>query len=149
LVGSDFEAEPFAKYRMVLALPKKDPLAKKNKIDLGKLASMFFVIYSESKCPGTRQWLQTLCGSTGGFEPQILQEAPHTGAMLNFVASGLGVALLPDRLTKFHTHDQVVFRDTSPPLEMIAYAAWRRDNSSEPLREFVNIVKQTALATAA
>lgn len=149
LAGLDFEAEPFAKYRMVLALPKKDPLAKKSKIDLGKLASMFFVIYSESKCPGTRQWLQTLCGSTGGFEPQILQEAPHTGAMLNFVASGLGVALLPDRLTKFHTHEQVVFRDTSPPLEMTAYAAWRRDNNSEPLREFVNIVKQTALATAA
>jgi DNA-binding transcriptional LysR family regulator len=149
LAGSDFQAEPFARYRMVLALRKSDSLAKRSKVELKKLESMFFVIFSESKCPGTREWLQTLCTSAAGFEPQILQEAPHITAMLNFVASGLGVALLPDRLTKFHAHDQVVFRETSPALEMAAYVAWRRDNDSKALHEFIHIVKQVALPTAA
>ena len=63
---------------------------------------------------------------------------------IKFVAGGLGVALLPEQVVEL-PHDGVVFRPVSPPLERESTVAWRADNLSRPLRDYVQIVKDLSL----
>jgi len=60
---------------------------------------------------------------------------------MQFVADGLGVALLPEQLTGL-PHEGVMFRPLSPPLRRESTIAWRADNPSKPLRDYIQIVKE-------
>jgi DNA-binding transcriptional LysR family regulator len=61
--------------------------------------------------------------------------------MIHFVADGLGVALLPEQVTGL-PHEGVVFRPLSPPLLRESTIAWRADNRSKPLQDYILIVKE-------
>lgn len=72
--------------------------------------------------------------------PRTLQEADGIQAMLGIVASGMGVALLPEHV-KFQRHSGVRFRPLSQPLKVKSWIAWRPDNRSTPLNQYIRIVK--------
>ena len=59
----------------------------------------------------------------------------------SFVADGLGVALMPEQITEL-PHEGVVFRPLSPPLLRESTIAWRADNPSKPLKDYIQIVKE-------
>ena len=61
--------------------------------------------------------------------------------MIQFVADGLGVALLPEQITGL-PHDGVVFRPLVPALLRESTIAWRADNPSKPLKDYIQIVKE-------
>jgi DNA-binding transcriptional LysR family regulator len=69
-----------------------------------------------------------------------LQEADVEPTALRFVADGMGVALMPDQITKL-LHEGVVFRPLSPPLRRESTIAWRADNPSKPLKDYIQIAK--------
>ncbi len=139
LSGSDLLSECFAHTTMLVALPARHPLAKKAKIKLSELASEFFICKAAKTNPGVRKWLMETCKSAG-FTSKILQEADVEPAVLRFVADGLGVALLPEQVTRL-PHDGVVLRPLTPPLRREANIAWRADNPSKPLKDYIQIVK--------
>jgi DNA-binding transcriptional LysR family regulator len=67
---------------------------------------------------------------------RIVQEAQRLHTLLEFVAQGIGIAILPDPLS--HDSDRVVFKK----LEDFNLAAnlqlvWLRENDSTLLKEFV------------
>jgi DNA-binding transcriptional LysR family regulator len=125
---------------MLLALPRKHSLAKKAKISLADLAQQFFIGMAAKTHPGAREWLAATC-LKAGFNGRILQEADGEPTVIQFVADGLGVALLPEQITGL-PHEGVVFRPLSPKLLRESTIAWRADNSSKPLKEYVRIVKE-------
>ena len=59
---------------------------------------------------------------------------------IRFVADGMGVALMPGQITGL-PHEGVVFRPLSPPLRRESTIAWRADNPSKPLQDYIRIVK--------
>jgi len=69
-----------------------------------------------------------------------LQDADTELIAIKFVADGLGVALMPEQITAL-PHDGVVFRPLSPPLRRESTMAWRADNPSKPLQDYIQIVK--------
>jgi DNA-binding transcriptional LysR family regulator len=77
----------------------------------------------------------------GGFAGRILQEADNEPIVMQFVADGLGVALLPEQITGL-PHEGVVFRPLSPPLRRESAIAWRADNPSKALKDYIQIVKE-------
>jgi DNA-binding transcriptional LysR family regulator len=77
---------------------------------------------------------------SAGFAGEILQEADSESTAIKFVADGLGVALLPEQITGL-PHEGVVFRPLSPPLLRESTIAWRADNPSKPLKDYIQIVK--------
>jgi DNA-binding transcriptional LysR family regulator len=89
--------------------------------------------------PGARGWLLDTCQSAG-FSGRILQEADLETTAIKFVADGLGVALMLEQLTAL-PHEGVVFRPLFPPLRRESIIAWRGDNPSKPLRDYVQIVR--------
>jgi len=89
--------------------------------------------------PGTREWLLETC-QDAGFAGKILQEADGEATAIRFVADGLGVALMPEQITGL-PHEGVAFRPLSPPLRRESTIAWRADNVSKPLKDYIRIVK--------
>jgi len=90
--------------------------------------------------PGAREWLLDTCREAG-FAARILQEADGEATALKFVAGGLGVALMPEQVVSL-AHDGAVFRPLSPPLRRESTIAWRVDNPSTPLKDYIQIVKE-------
>ncbi len=139
LSGHDLLSECVAHDTILVALPARHPLAKKAKLKLADLATQFFIGMSAKTHPGAREWLIETCGSAG-FAAKILQEADAEPTAIRFVADGLGVAFMPEQITGL-PHEGVVFRPLSPPLRRESTIAWRADNSSKPLQDYIQIVK--------
>lgn len=127
---------------MLLAVPSRHPLAEKATVKLANLDSQFFICMSSKTHPGARGWLADTCRSAG-FAGRILQDADSEPGVIQFVADGLGVALLPEQITGL-PHDGVVFRPLTPPLLRESTIAWRADNLSRPLADYIQIVKDLA-----
>jgi DNA-binding transcriptional LysR family regulator len=125
---------------MLVALPTRHPLAKQRKVTLAELAPLFFIGMSAKTHPGSREWLIEIC-QAAGFAGRILQEADGESIAIKFVADGLGVAILPDQITGLQ-HEGVVFRPLFPPLRRESAIAWRADNPSKPLQDYIQIVKE-------
>jgi len=128
-----------ASYETVAAVAKDNPLAKKTVIKLKELKPMFFIGMSEASYPGYRRWLTRTCRKVG-FSPKVLQDADIERTLIQSVAAGLGVALLPDQVKKL-PHDSVVFRELSPAVKTESCIAWKTGNPSIALKAYVNIVR--------
>jgi DNA-binding transcriptional LysR family regulator len=139
LSNRDLVAEGVAYDTMLIALPARHALTKKAKIKLSDLSSQFFIGMSAKNHPGAREWLLETCESAG-FAGNILQEADVEPLALRFVEDDMGVAFFPDQITKL-PHEGVVFRPLSPPLRRESAIAWRADNPSKPLKDYIQIVK--------
>lgn len=139
LSGRDLLSECVAHDTILVALARAHPLAKKPRIKLTDLAPQFFIGMSAKTHPGAREWLLETCRSAG-FAAKILQEADIAPTAIKFVADGLGVALMPEQITGL-PHEGVAFRPISPPLRRESTIAWRADNPSKPLKDYIQIVK--------
>lgn len=140
LSGHDLLSECVARDTILVALPIRHPLARKPKIMLADLASQFFIGMSAKTHPGEREWLLETCQSAG-FTGRILQEADGEPTAIQFVADGLGMALMPEQITGL-PHEGVVFHPLSPPLCRESTIAWRADNPSKALKNYIEIVKE-------
>jgi DNA-binding transcriptional LysR family regulator len=138
--------EPIATYDVLVALPESSPLSKKPAIHLKQLEKLFFVGLSEKALPGWRNSIQQM-SLAAGFALRILQEADAEHAALKFVAAGLGVALLPEQV-KLAPHSGVVLRPLRPSKQFDACMAWRTDNKSEYLGQYINVVRRASTNTA-
>jgi DNA-binding transcriptional LysR family regulator len=134
-----------ARHKAVAVLPQKHPLAKKPRISLSDLKTMFFVGMSETTHPGFREWLCEVC-EPAGFIPRILQDADLEPGLMRFVAEGLGVTLAREQIKNL-PHPGVVFRPLSPPVLTDYCIAWNRDNDARVLHQFISLVKKLAEGT--
>ncbi len=142
----DLQWEVIARHKTIVAVPQKHPLAKKARIALSDLKSMFFVGMSEKTHPGFREWLSEVC-RPADFTPKILQDADLEPGLMRFVAEGLGVTLAREQIKNI-PHPGVVFRPLSPPVKTDYCIAWNRDNDSRALQQYIAIVKSLAEHTA-
>ena len=141
----DLQWESIARHRTVVVLPEKHPLARKRQVKLGELKIMFFVGLSEKTHPGFRDWLSGRC-QQAGFMPRILQDAELEPALMTFVAEGLGVSLAREHVKRL-PHPGVVLRPLAPPVRTDYCIAWKRDNDSRALQQYIQMVKSLAAHT--
>ena len=128
---------------LMVAVHHLSPLAGVEQIELASLDRSFFVARSEKGYPGARAWLEESCRAEG-FAPRVLQEAESEAGVMSFVAAGLGVALVPRAFTR-QSHEGVVFKRLRTPLIVDCYAMWRTDNSSQCLKQYVEIVRRLSV----
>lgn len=94
-----------------VALPRDHVLASRTSVPLKALANEAFVATARAQGPGYYDQLIALC-RLAGFSPRIIQEAKQVQTIAGLVAGGLGVALVPDSLSRARRND-VVFRPLS------------------------------------
>jgi DNA-binding transcriptional LysR family regulator len=89
-IAAGLALTPLFTEEMVLALPASHPQSAAHSVDVRELTSDRWI----AGCPLCRGHLLAVC-DTAGFDPVIDYETDNAVAVLNLVASGLGVALLP------------------------------------------------------
>jgi DNA-binding transcriptional LysR family regulator len=99
---------------MYVAMPVGHPLADVEVLDLARFAAEAWMLATTNTCPDSRLFLRAC--HAAGFEPQIAFQNDDYPAILGFVAAGVGVALIPDMVTRGVREDVVVRAlDPSPP----------------------------------
>ncbi len=128
--------------RHIAALPADHRLARKSKLFVRDLAGESFVQFSRQLWPERIDAIGQKCVEAG-FAMRVVQEAQRLHTLLEFVAQGLGVAIIPDPLC--HCSDYVVFKELKD-LELAAnlQLVWLHHNDSALLKEFTATTRQVA-----
>ncbi len=127
---------------LVLAVPDDHRLAKKKRIMLSQVAHEPFVCFPRALAPALFDQLMRVCNEAG-FTPHIAQEAAQLD-IVSLVAAGFGVALVP-RSVRAAGRPGVTFKaiEGSPSVEL--FVAWRRDDPSPALRDFLEVLAEVGV----
>ena len=98
-VPDDIEFHPLAEVDGVVVTPKSHPLAGRNSVTLEELGSWPMIAPRAGR--HVRQ-LQDIVLGLYGARPPIALEVEDWGSMLNFVAAGVGIAIMPNVCVAAH-----------------------------------------------
>jgi DNA-binding transcriptional LysR family regulator len=121
---------------MVVALPKGHPAAALKKVHLAILKDEPFLLFPREIAPTVYDTVVDACRKAG-FEPVISQFAPHYSTIVNLVAAGLGVSIVPASMMQVRVTG-VAYRPIagqSPTTRLTL--AFRRGETSPVVRNFI------------
>ncbi len=126
----DFVTEPLMVDTLLLACPRKHPLAGKARVRWRDLAGHPFVALPRDNAVGE---LVRDCLREAGTTVQIAHEVAFLTTVLGMVEAGLGISVLPSygRET-LRTHDIAVRRLVEPAIRRETSLIMRRDRSLSP-----------------
>jgi DNA-binding transcriptional LysR family regulator len=136
---------------MVVALPSGHPLARRasggeTALSLKALADETFILFGRPRGAMTLQSNAVVAAcQAAGFNPRIGPIVPHISARLNFVAAGLGVAVVAASLRRMNI-DGVAYRrlkgaaQLKVPLVLVS----RRGDPSTVVQQFRKLAKRIA-----
>lgn len=87
---------------VLVALPQDHPLARHRSLRLARLKAEPFVLFSRPFGSGLYDEIIAAC-QRAGFSPRIGQEASQITSIVNLVAAGLGVSLVPASMRQVHS----------------------------------------------
>lgn len=145
LIGDDGDlvVEPLFSEEIVVALPMEHPLTRHKSLQLSSLADEPFVIFPRSVGSGLYDDIFAACRAAG-FSPRISQEASQVTSIVNLVAAGLGISLVPASMQRMNT-DSVSWRPLkgrAPRARMSL--AYRRDDQSPTVKNMIELARQLA-----
>jgi DNA-binding transcriptional LysR family regulator len=125
--SSDVEIVPLFDDPMYVALPAGHALTDAPDLSMADFFSEPWMLATGRTCPDARLFLRAC--HDAGFEPRIAFQTDDYGAILGFVAAGVGVALVPDMVTRAVRGD-VVIRELDPappprPISVILPSGYR------------------------
>jgi DNA-binding transcriptional LysR family regulator len=139
LAGTGLRGEPVASYELMATLPETSPLAAKSVISIKDLQEVPFIGLNVKEYPYYDEWMRRVC-QPSTWRPHRVQTPDRFSVLLNSVAAGLGVTVLLEQNRNL-PHQGVVFRRLKPPIRAELCLAWRPDNNSRPLLEYLRIVR--------
>jgi DNA-binding transcriptional LysR family regulator len=128
--------------RVELAVPKRHPLTKLKRLRLRDLADKPFVWFPRRANPDFYDHLMHECYRGGLKSPRIVQERLNEATILSLVSTGLGVGWVLGT-ARWRCPETVVVApvvDLDMPLALAL--AWRRDNTTPLLANFVGQVRR-------
>ncbi|OCA82040.1 LysR family transcriptional regulator [Pseudobacillus wudalianchiensis] len=129
--------EPF-----IVALPKAHPLASQTEpVDVACLANEHFIMTPRNEGQSYYDAIISLC-QHAGFSPKKTQEARELHTALSFVASGIGVALLPSSI-QFVKNDEIVYLQLKKSFTTCKIGvAWNKAETSPVVHSFISFLKK-------
>ncbi|MEU6770040.1 LysR substrate-binding domain-containing protein [Streptomyces sp. NPDC046759] len=134
-LSADLVTQEFAVERIAAAVPHDHPLAEADDIGLEDLRNEDFVLPGAAALPAMAQQVQLACHEAG-FIPRSRAVADDLTGLIGYVASGLCVSLLPERLRGFPVPGVafVPLRGESPYLRTTVVAVRRPEADVAVLR---------------
>ena len=136
VASQDIEYRIVGREKLVVAMPSDSPLASGRPVAANELQEQNFVSYP----PGSavHRTVSEMC-RRAGFQLRIAQVTHETSTMLSFVAASSGIAVVPESVRALQL-EGVLYAglEDSPVTEMAV--AWRRDDRSALLGNFLNLV---------
>jgi DNA-binding transcriptional LysR family regulator len=139
---ADLDQLLVARQHVELAAPKGYPLTKLKNIRLRDLTDAPFIWFPRWPSPAFYDRMMHECYRGGLKSPRIVQEGSNEATILSLVSSGLGVGWVLGT-ARWRCPETVVVlpvADLNVPLSLAL--AWRRDNTSSLLANFVDDVRR-------
>lgn len=137
VLSTHFETLPFRDEMYVLAVGHQHALAKRRTVRLADLSAEAFILFPVGYM--LREVTLTACRKAG-FEPKVALDGGSTQSALEFVAAGLGVALVP-QLVLGHVKGLRTLRIMDQTLRRSLGVAWHKQHYLSPgaraLRDFL------------
>ena len=128
---SEFLFETVMDVQVHVALSPQHRMSKLKKVPLRELKEESFIMIKRSAAPATHESLLRICRSAG-FEPNVVKQSDQPQSILDLVAAGAGVAILPENFRRYKT--DVVMKPLVPTPEPIPLCmVWRKNEASTPL----------------
>jgi len=126
--------------RLRLALTPGHPFTKLRRIPLKKLKEEKFIMFKRSAAPATHDFILQACRSAG-LEPNIVKHSDRAQSILDMVAAGIGVAIVPEHFQRYRT--ELVLRQLIPDLPTVSLCmAWRQNDRSPVLQSLCAMVRK-------
>ena len=138
----DLDQLPVARQHVELAAPEGHPLTKLKKLRLRDLTDAPFVWFPRWPSPAFYDRMMHECYRGGLKSPRIVQEGLNEATILSLVSSGLGVGWVLGT-ARWRCPETVIVlpvADLNMPLTLAL--AWRRDNTSPLLANFIGDVRR-------
>jgi DNA-binding transcriptional LysR family regulator len=107
----DIEIEPLFEDPMYVAVASGHRLVEAGPLSLADFAGDSWMLATSDTCPDSRLFLRAC--HDAGFEPRIAFQNDDYGAIMGFVAAGVGVALIPDMVAR-GVREDIVIRPLQP-----------------------------------
>lgn len=132
--NNKIQITPIKKMRFLAALPEKHVLASKKSIHLRDLENETFIMTPKSVGPLYYDTFMSLF-QKAGFTPQITIQCHDLQTVLALVTADMGITITP---SPFNPMNGIVRREIEEiDLTVKGFIAWRKDNKSEILEEFL------------
>ncbi|WP_047864383.1 LysR family transcriptional regulator [Rubrobacter aplysinae] len=118
LEAPGIRVEPLLEERLLVALPEGHPLERLDQVPMQEISDLPLVFFTRRLVPGLHEHILELYRSVGAY-PQVVQEAIHLQTIVGLVASGVGLAILPDSARRVH-REGVTYR----PLDAEETGSW-------------------------
>ncbi len=120
---------------LILALPERHPMARLARVPLQRLADEQFLTFERHFGPMMFDSVVSTC-MRHGFSPRIFP-ARQMHTIVSLVSGGIGVALVPACVEVLH-REGVVYRPLRGDRTLVETGvAWRAEDDSPSLREFI------------
>jgi DNA-binding transcriptional LysR family regulator len=131
---------PVHREPLLLCLPEDHRLAAQQEVDLECLRDERFILYERKLAPGFHDALMNMF-QRAGFTPAIAEEIDEMYVAPTLVATGVGLAVLPQMVVSTHTHGVVLRTIRSNPITSQIGVAFRASDDSQLVSSIVAISK--------
>jgi DNA-binding transcriptional LysR family regulator len=129
-----------AREPLLAAVPDGHPLSAGDEVAVGDLAGEPWVMFPRADGPPFFDLVVALCRAAG-FEPRIEQEAVQMPTILNLVAAGLGVSLVPGSLGAAAPPGAVLRPLAADPARVPLVLAWVAGREGPALESFLGLAR--------
>ncbi len=137
VLPASIECAPFLEENYVVAISAKHQLCQRDSVAMADLANASFILFPEGY--QLREVTLNACREAG-FEPKIALDGGSVQSTLQFVAAGLGVAIVPEMALN-GTQGICALRIADQTLRRALGLVWRKGQYMSPaaraLREFL------------
>lgn len=138
-----FSVERLSRYQFVAVLSDLHPLAGRKSLKMKELAEDDWVSLSNRFFPQRREFLVAECAKAG-FEPRITAEMDSLPLMLAEVATGGGVALMPNHAAKLPHAGCVLIKLSAPTIYSELLLVLNKSESSQELQSLIALIRERA-----
>lgn len=130
--SKDFAFETVVEAGVLLAMASDHRFANLRKVRFSELVSEKFVTVTRSAAPATYELFLRVCRAAG-FEPKVVKQADRAQSVLDLVAAGVGLSILPEHFRRYQA--DIVLRPLVPnPPKVPICMVWRKDDLSPALQ---------------
>jgi DNA-binding transcriptional LysR family regulator len=132
----------FKDERMKAVLPSTHPLAGRKRIALAQLAADDFVLFPRSVGLSLHDAIIGACHAAG-FEPRLELEVPQLSSVINLVAAGMGVSVVPASLSQVQVQGVCHLDISGPaPLATLGLAVRQGAQATPTVTHLLDVARQ-------
>lgn len=146
--ATDIDAIALFDEDVMVALPNGHPLARFENLSLWALAGEAFVLFPRTVGAGLYDEIIACC-RRAGFSPRVTQETSQVTSIVNLVAAGLGVSLVPASMQQVHS-EGVTYRAIAGEAPRAAMVVINRlDDDNPTVRNMRGLLTELSSETVA